>query len=361
MLSKSCLNKIMNTLNIAQIGVGYWGPNLLRCFHSLERSRVRLAVDFKPERRMFVENNYPDIRTSDDINSVFDDDKVDAVIVATPPSSHFELTKQALQSGKHVLVEKPMAMCAAEVQQLGVLAKEQGLVLMVGHVFLYNDAVRYLKKLIDGGELGQIHYMYSARLNLGQVRPDVDVWWNLAPHDISIFLYLMDNQKVERVEVSGASYLQKSIDDVVFANIYFSHGIMANMHLSWLDPMKTRRMVVVGSRKMAVYDDVASDKIIIYDKGVEDIPRIGERMDFDNGKHPKINYRFGDIMLPHLKYREPLQQEANHFIDCIIEGKEPLTGWQHAHAVVDVLERGREAKAAIKPDFQRCEHDYKYK
>jgi predicted dehydrogenase len=326
-------------INIAQIGVGYWGPNLLRNLVANKSCEVKTVVDLSEERREFVRRLYPSITVSDKIEDIINDKYVDAVIIATPVATHFELSMQCLESGKHVLVEKPMATTVEEVQQLGKLAEDKGLVAMVGHTFLYNAAVRFVKDLIDSGELGEIRYIYSQRLNLGRIRNDVDALWNLAPHDISIIQYWLNNPEPRSITRNGMDYVQKGIDDVVFMNIEYPNNIMANIHVSWLDPHKIRCMTVVGSKKMVVYDDIAENKIAIYDKGIDHIAVLGEDMDFDNPSTFSFNHRSGDIVFPEIKWVEPLKTEIEHFVDCIQNGTHCITDPTHAAKVVHILER----------------------
>jgi len=325
-------------LNVAQIGVGYWGPNLLRNFVGNKDCIVRTVVDLSEDRRSFVNSLYPSIVTTDQVDEVFNDNELDAVVVATPVASHFDLTMKTLETGKHVLVEKPMATTVAEVQQIGKLAEEKGLVAMVGHTFLFNSAVRYIKTLIDSEELGNIRYIYSQRVNLGRIRHDVDALWNLAPHDISIIQYWLDELEPISVNRNGMDYVQNGIDDVVFMNIEYPDNIMANIHVSWLDPHKIRRMTVVGSEKMVVYDDIAEKKIIIYDKGIDRMAVLGENMDFDNPSTFSFNHRSGDATMPEIKWIEPLKTEIAHFVDCIQNGTDCITDPAHAEKVVHILE-----------------------
>ncbi|HEV2328938.1 MAG TPA: Gfo/Idh/MocA family oxidoreductase, partial [Verrucomicrobiae bacterium] len=253
--------------------------------------------------------------------------------------SHFQLGLAALQAGKHVFVEKPLATTATEVDELARVAAENKLTVMAGHTFIYNCAVRYVKRLIDDGELGEVRYIYSQRLNLGRIRSDIDALWNFAPHDISIIQYWLGNPEPLSISRQGMAYMQEGIDDVVFLSLTYPGKIMANIHVSWLDPQKVRKMIVVGSKKMVVYDDVAEDKIAIYDKGIDRRAVLGENMDFDHPRPPEFNYRSGDILLPQVKFAEPLRLEAEHFIDSIKNKTTPLTGLHHAREVVAILER----------------------
>jgi len=326
-------------LVIAQIGCGYWGPNLLRNFSAVKSCRVKTVVDASAERRAFVAANFPRTTAVADPATVLADPEIDAVVVATPAGTHFELARAALLAGKHIFVEKPLATKAAEVDELARIAGEKKLVAMVGHTFIYNAAVRYVKKLIDAGDLGEIRYIYSQRLNLGRIRSDIDALWNFAPHDISIIQYWLNDRAPLSVSRQGMAYMQDGIDDVVFLSLNYPGKIMANIHVSWLDPQKVRKMIVVGSKKMVIYDDVADDKIAIYDKGIDRRAVLGENMDFDNPRPPEFNYRSGDILLPQIKFVEPLRVEAEHFLDCIKNQSPPLTGLAHAREVVSILEQ----------------------
>src|SRR6185503_7130272 len=227
--------------------------------------------------------------------------------------------------------------------ELSRCAAERNLVVMVGHTFIYNSAVRHVKQLIDAGELGEIRYIYSQRLNLGRIRADIDALWNFAPHDISIVQYWLGDPEPVSVARRGMDYIQPGIDDVVFLSVVYPKKIMANIHVSWLDPQKVRKMIVVGSHKMVVYDDVAEDKITIYDKGIDKKAILGQHMDFDEPRPVEFNYRTGDILLPQVKFVEPLRVEADHFADCIRNRRAPLTGIAHARTVVSVLEKAEAA------------------
>ncbi len=324
-------------LKFAQIGIGYWGPNLLRNLVASQRCQVTAAVDLAAERLHYVQRLYPAIRITDDVDEVLGDSETDAVVIATPVATHFDLAMKALNVGKHILVEKPMAGSVEEVEKIGRLADKQHLVAMVGHTFLFNTAVRQVKKLIDAGELGDIRYIYCQRLNLGRIRSDVDALWNLAPHDISIIQYWLDNPTPLSVIRRGVDIIQSGIDDVVFMNILYPNKIMANIHVSWLDPNKVRSITVVGSKKMVVYDDMADNKIAIYDKGIDRKAVLGENMDYDNQHFRVFNYRSGDVLMPRVDFQEPLKVEIDHFIDCIEHGINCITGVEHAKKVVAIL------------------------
>ena len=311
---------------------------MIRNFNSVEGCELTAVVEPSEERRAFVEKSFPGLQCHIGFDEVIDDPNLDAVVIATPANLHFEQAKQALLSGKHVLVEKPMATKLSQAQELTDIGATNGLILMSGHTFLYNDAVRFIKNEIDSGNLGQIRYLYSQRLNLGRIRSDVFALWNFAPHDVSIFQFLLGDPDPVEINSFGMDFVQKGTDDVVFLNLRYDE-ILANIHVSWLDPLKTRKLVIVGSKKMIVYDDVAEDKITVYDKGIDKFSNLGENMDFDSTPQTLFRYRSGDIWIPKIDYREPLRREAEHFLDCIREGKEPLSGPSHSLKVIGILEK----------------------
>jgi len=328
-------------INVAQIGCGYWGPNLLRNLVANPDCDVKWVVEISKDRQEFVHNLHPAIKITKDLQNVLTDDEVNAIVIATPAESHYSLTIESLKAGKHILVEKPMAMNVEEVEEIDALAKEKTLIAMVGHTFLYNPAVRYVKKLIDSGELGDIRYIYSQRVNLGRIRNDVDALWNLAPHDISIIQYWLDELEPVHVTRNGMDYVQKGIDDVVFMNIKYPGNIMANIHVSWLDPHKIRRMTIVCSNKMVVYDDLAENKVAIYDKGIDRMAVLGDHMDYDNPSTFSFNHRSGDVVMPKINWVEPLKTEIAHFMDCIQNGTECITNPDHALKVVQILSKNK--------------------
>jgi len=326
-------------LTLAQIGVGYWGPNLLRNLSASKRCDVKTVVDLAADRQEYVRRLYPRIRTTDNIDRVFEDPDVSAVIIATPVASHFDLATKALRAGKHILVEKPLATRVNEVEEIAALAEKNRLVAMVGHTFLFSPPVRYVKKLIDSGALGNVRYIYSQRLNLGRIRSDVDALWNFAPHDISIIQYWLDEPTPISVARHGAAYIQDSVADVVFLNITYPNNVMANIHVSWLDPRRVRSITVIGTRQMLVYDDAADSKVAIYDKGID-------RKAASNGSDPAYDYRSGDVVLPKIDSQEPLRVELDHFFDCIENGTPCLTGPDHAKKVVQILASAQQAPGA---------------
>lgn len=334
-------------LVLAQIGCGYWGPNLLRNFSALPDCQVKFVVDSSPERRAFVEANFPRTRAVASVDEVLTDPEVKAVIIATPAMTHFDLAQRALAAGKHIFVEKPLATKVSEVDELARCAAERNLIVMTGHTFIYNSAVRYVKKMIEDGELGDLRYIYSQRLNLGRIRADIDALWNFAPHDISIIQYWLGDPEPLSISRQGMAYMQDGIDDVVFLSLEYPQKVIANIHVSWLDPQKVRKMIIVGSRKMVVYDDIAESKITIYDKGIDRPAILGQNMDFDHPRTTQFNYRSGDVVMPQVKFTEPLRVEAEHFRDCVRDSRQPLTGLKHARIVVSILERARSVNGSV--------------
>lgn len=328
-------------INIALIGCGYWGPNLLRNFQDHGNAQVTLVVDLDDERLAYARDKYPHVRVSKDYHDAFADD-IDAISIATQPTNHFILAKEALINHKHVMVEKPLAMCAVEAQELIALAQTNDRILMVGHTFEYNPAVKVLKQEIDKGTIGTPYYFYAQRLNFGIVRQDVSSLWSLAPHDISILNYLI-GAVPERVSAHGFDFIQPTLQDVVFMMLYYPNDVKAHVQVSWLDPRKVRSMTVVGSDKMIVYDDMADSKIQIYDKGIkkqnmED--SLGPYDDF--GKYQLIKSA-GDVTFPKIDFTEPLKSECDEFIKSITSDSRPLTDGVNGLNVVSVLEAAEQS------------------
>ena len=337
------------TVRIGQIGLGYWGPNLLRNFLALPGVEVTWVADQDGRRLAESFLHDPGLRKTQNYRELLLTPEVDAVIITTPAANHFQIAMEALEVDKHVLVEKPLAMSFAQCDKLTKLAKARQRTLMVGHTFLYNPTVRRLKAYVDSGELGDILYLYSQRLNLGRVRQDVNALWNFAPHDISIILYLL-NQQPDEVSARGFDYLQSGVADVVFLTLVFPGEKAAHVHISWLDPHKVRQMTVVGTRKMAVYDDVSSDaKIVLYDRGIDRVPTAESPRDFHSFAEFQLQVRSGDVVIPAFKFSEPLRLECAHFVECIRTRQQPLTDGLHGGQVVRILEtaqRSLESKGA---------------
>ena len=319
-------------ITIAMIGTGNWGKNLVRNFAGLDTARLKYCVDQDEERLATLGPQYPDTEFTADLDKVLADPEVDGVAIAAPAEAHHALGMQAMAAGKHAYIEKPLAMTSEQAAELVGESERRGLTLMVGHLLLYHPAVARLKKAADTGELGDLHYIYSQRINLGVIRQHENALWSLAPHDISVALYLF-GQTPKTASACGQCYVQEGtgIEDVVFANFTFPDGRMCNVHISWLDPHKVRRITVVGSKKMAVFDDMESaEKLRIYDKGVDvpDFVSYGE----------SLTLRYGDIRIPDLPMGEPLRLECQHFVDCIEQGTRPLTDGPSGLAVVQALE-----------------------
>jgi predicted dehydrogenase len=317
---------------IGVLGAGYWGPKHIRNFNEVPGARTTMVADLDEQRLVNVQQQFPGIRTTTNYKQMLASPDVDAVVVATPVSTHGRLAEEALLAGKHVLVEKPLARTAREAEHLVRVAEEHGRVLMVGHTFLYNPAVTALRQLVQDGVLGDIFYVNTQRLNLGLFQRDINVIWDLAPHDLSILMHVLGTEPVA-VSALGSAYVQTGIEDVAYVNLAFPNRVRAAIHVSWLDPNKVRRITVVGSKKMAVYDDVETlEKIRIYDKGVEPPAQTSSFGDF------QLSYRYGDIMIPHVAVTEPLRLECEHFLECIRTGKTPLSDGRQGVAVVRVLE-----------------------
>tara|TARA_Y100000590_G_scaffold415658_1_gene513664 strand:+ start:19705 stop:20727 length:1023 start_codon:yes stop_codon:yes gene_type:complete len=334
-----------NKITVAQIGVGYWGPNLLRNLDEASKFEVYKVADISSKRRSFVSSLYPKIAVTGNIEEILDDSKIEAVLIASPVESHYELSMKVLESGKHVLVEKPMATMVEEVDRIGVLAARNDLIAMVGHTFLYNPAVGAVKEIIDSGELGDVRYIYSQRVNLGRIRSDVDALWNLAPHDISIVQYWLGELTPISIKRSGMAYVQPGIEDVSFLNLEYPENILVNIHVSWLDPRKVRRITVVGSEKMVIYDDLAEEKVVVYNKGIDRMAILGENMDFDSISNNSFNHRLGKARSVQISWQEPLKLEIDHFADCILRRTKCRTDPEHARSVVSVLEKASVSSA----------------
>lgn len=332
---------LCSTVNFGLVGVGYWGPNLARNLNGLQNGRLRWICDTRREALDKIAAGYPGASATTSLGEMLNAPDLDAVVVATPAGTHFELTKQCLQAGKHALVEKPLAMSTAECDELIELADKRKLKLMVGHTFLYNPATAKLKELLDQGELGDVYYAYATRVNLGQIRRDVNAMWNLAPHDVSILLYLL-NAVPERVSAKGITHIQEGIEDVVFMYLDFPGGVTAHVHVSWLDPGRVRKLTIVGSRKMVIYDDADPDcKLQILDKGVTKVPNKAEA--FSSFGEFQLLLRAGDVSIPKIPATEPLKAECQHFADCILNNQRPLTDGVNGRQVVRILEAAQES------------------
>jgi predicted dehydrogenase len=317
-------------LRVAIIGYGYWGPNLLRNYMDMPGAWVSWVCDRRPEVLEKSQARYPAVPVTTDVDVVLDDPDVDAVVIATPISTHFPIARAALQAGKHVFVEKPMTADTAQACKLVDLAEDLRLTLMVGHTFVFSPPVRKVKEIIDSGALGDIYFVTTQRVNLGLHQKDVSVVWDLAPHDISILYYWL-GEAAESVTTTGRGCIVKDIPDVAFMNLRFPSGVVAEIQASWLSPVKLRRTIVVGSQKMLVYDDTENvEKVKIFDHGVD----FQEPSDFGEFQ---LSYRTGDIVSPNVQGAEPLFLEAAHFVECAKTGKRPETdGWAGLRVVASL-------------------------
>ncbi len=316
---------------IAVVGLGYWGPNWVRNLHQIGCAEHVIACDLDSARRDRIAHLYPNAKVTSHFDRVLADPEVEGVIIATPVGTHYEMARRALEADKSVLVEKPLATSSAEAAELVALARERGRVLMVGHTFEYSAPVLKLRDIIASGELGEIFYVSSTRANLGLLQHDVNVAWDLAVHDISIILMAL-GQVPEGVSCHGESHYRRGIEDVALLTLHFPRGVIAFIHVSWLDPNKIRRTTVVGSRKMLVYDDTApQEKIRIYDK------RVDVQSYYDSFGDFQYSYRYGDIQIPRVDETEPLRLECEHFVDCIKTGATPRTDGLSGLRVVSVL------------------------
>ncbi|GBC63773.1 oxidoreductase [Desulfonema ishimotonii] len=323
--------------NIAVIGCGYWGPNLIRNFSALSDCTVKMVCDLDETRLTHMKRLYPGIETTCESEHVTRNGDIDAVAVATPVRLHFEMARKSLLAGKHTFIEKPMASSVAECRELTALARQQQVTLMLGHTFIYSPPVRRIRELVDAGELGEIQYIRSRRLNLGLFQTDINVAWDLAPHDISIILYILGASPVS-VNCQGKAHIHPEIEDVTNMTLNFNNGGLAIIQSSWLDPNKVREMTFVGSKKMLVYNDLEPiEKIKIYDKGVKIPPH------YDTFAEFHYSYHYGDMYSPWLKQYEPLKEECQHFLDCIRTGEKPESCALEGLRVVQILEAASES------------------
>ena len=310
------------------VGLGYWGPNLARNFDALPGSRLAWLCDGDPERLARVAESFPHARTAASLDELLADPELDAIVVATPVPTHAKLARLALDAGKHVFVEKPLAQSVAEAEDVVAAAAESGKTLMVGHLLEYHPGLVQLKELVDSGDLGDVHYIYGNRVNLGKVRADENALWSLGAHDVSVLLRLAEEEPVQ-CHAFGESYVRDGVEDVVFCFLRFPSGVAAHLHLSWLDPHKERRFTVVGSRRMATFDDMAIEqKLTVYDKSVD---------------QPYKNYgeyiaRSGDVWSPSIPNDEPLRLECSHFLECVVSGETPRSDGESGLRVVRVLD-----------------------
>jgi predicted dehydrogenase len=319
-------------LKIGVIGSGYWGPKLARNFNDMPGASLEMVADLREDRLAEIRGLYPDVRTTRNYEDLLESE-LDAIVIATPVNTHYSLAKESLAAGKHVFVEKPITSNATQADELVALAAEQGLTLMVGHTFVYNPAVQAVRQIVQSNQLGKIYYLNSTRVNLGLLQPDINVMWDLGPHDISILQYILAADPI-RVSARGACYVNtaRNLQEVVYVVLFFEDGAMANLRLSWLDPVKQRRLTVVGREKMLVYDDIAEDKVVIFDKGVEVPPYSVTEEEF------RASYRHGEEIVFPIEWVEPLRIECEHFLDCIRTGNKSISSGEEGAKVLKVLE-----------------------
>lgn len=341
-------------IRVGVIGLGYWGPNLVRCFTELSDCKVTTVCDRDVGRLVRLTERFPGIRPTESVDEVLNSGMVDAVVVATPTRTHYEIASRALDRGLHTFVEKPLATNSADCRDLIQRAEANNVRLFVGHVFLHSAPVNKLRELIDNGELGEVCYLSSTRLNLGPVRQDVNALWDLAPHDISIILHLLGEQPTS-VSCTGLAHLNPRVHDVCNLTLHFRDHKLGIIHVSWLDPHKKRELTVVGTRKMAVYDDLQQEKVKVYNKGIDAPPHSSDFGEF------QYSYRYGDTYSPWLNESEPLKAECAEFVRSITEGQDALTDGTNGLHIVQVLEaadaslRDGGARVYLNPEFVKPE------
>ena len=328
-------------IRIGVIGYGYWGPNLVRNFFETPDAQIVRVSDLRADRLATLATRYPTVQITPNYRELIEDPSIDAVAIATPVSTHYELALQALQAGKHVLVEKPLASSTEQVQRLMDVARKRNLVLMVDHTFVYTGAVRKIRELVESGGLGEIYYYDSVRVNLGLFQHDVNVLWDLAVHDLAIMDYVLPFHPCA-VSATGLSHVPGGTENIAYLTLFFEGSQIAHIHANWLAPVKLRRTLIGASRKMIVYDDLEqSEKIKVYDKGIT----------LNNHQNPEkiyqmlVGYRTGDMLAPQIDGSEALRREIEHFLHCIREQREPLTGGDAGLRVVEILQAASESMA----------------
>ena len=328
--SRASGKKSSGLVRIGLVGCGYWGPNLIRNFHELPTSELAAICDLRAARLKPLMKKFPSVKLTTQYQDLISDSSIDAIVIATPISTHYEMVRQALRSGKHVMVEKPLAATVREATLLARLAAQRQRILMVGHTFEYHPAVLKVAELLKSGELGKVYYIDSVRVNLGLHQSDgLNVLWDLAPHDISIILQWL-NQVPSRVSAWGQAFVKPDIEDVAFVRLEFPNGVLAHIHLSWLAPAKIRRMTVVADKKMVIYDDLENvEKLKVADRSAQ--------LD-SSSPELRVGYRMGDIVSPRVEVTEPLADECRHFIECVLQNKSPRTDGEKGLQVVRVLE-----------------------
>lgn len=328
-------------LRIGVIGYGYWGPNLVRNFYEAPGAQVSCVSDMRGDRLAVLNARYPTVRTTLDARELIEDPSIDAVAIATPVSTHFELALRALQEGKHVLVEKPLASSTDQVQRLIDLARKRNLVLMVDHTFVYAGAVRKIRELVESGTLGEIYYYDSVRVNLGLFQHDVNVLWDLAVHDLSVMDYVLPFRPCA-VSATGHSHVMGGTENIAYMTLFFEGSQIAHIHANWLAPVKLRRTLIGASRKMIVYDDLdQGEKIKVYDKGIT----LNQHQNPEKLYQMMVGYRTGDMLAPQIDQTEALRREIDHFLQCILQQEEPVTGGATGLRVVEILQAASQSMA----------------
>ena len=323
-------------INLGVIGYGYWGPNIVRNFNAVEDTRVISVCDSNPEALKHVKRDYPSVRTTTDCNEIISSTDIDAVAIVTPVFTHFELARKSLENGKHIFVEKPFTSTVAQAEELIALADKKGLKIMVDHTFLFTGAVRKIKELVQNNTLGDLYYYDSMRVNLGLFQHDVNVIWDLAPHDLSIMDYII-NEKTEAIIASGKPHFGNELEDVAYITVYFTNNMIAHFNVNWLSPVKIRTTLIGGEKRMLVWNDLDVDeKIRVYDKGVN--------VENKEGIYKLlVSYRSGDMWSPRLEQTEALKVEAEYFVDCILNNKIPFNDGHAGLRVVKMLEASNQS------------------
>lgn len=317
-------------IGVACVGAGAWGRNQIRVFAALPAAKLSFIVDSSPSVAEWARSQYPGVVATSDLQAALSDPETKAVVIASPARTHYSIARQALLAGKDVFIEKPMVLDPEEGEELVASAERGGLLIQTGHLLLFHPVVAYLKSVIQSGELGKLHYVYTQRLNLGTIRTDENALWSLAPHDVSLANYFFDAEPIE-IAAEGGRFLQQAIEDVVFLHLTYPSGRLAHIHVSWLDPHKTRRITLVGSRKMAVFDDRdPAEKLRIYDKGIAE-------EGYETFRE-SLGVRNGDIVIPSIPNVEPLRLQAEHFLSCVATRKPPLVGGREGLSVVRILQ-----------------------
>jgi len=329
--------KKLAKVKVGVLGCGYWGPKLVRNFNQLDEAEITMACDLRADRLQYIRNLYPGTVTTSNFKDLLHSN-LDAIVIATPVNTHYPLAKAALEAGKHVLIEKPMTYSSKQAKELVDLAHLHGLILMVGHTFEYNAAVEEIKCIIESGELGQIHYIDAIRVNLGLLRPDINVIWDLACHDLSILCYILGQEPIS-ISASGQTYVQQSkeLHEVAYLTLCFPNDVLATLRVSWLEPVKISRLTVVGKRKMLVYDEIAENKLVVYDKQVELNNFPDTELEFS------VSYSHGEKTIYPIEWVEPLRVETQHFIDCIRRRIVPKSNGEVGWKIVKMLETAQQS------------------